>query len=74
MSESIYSKFEKMTALGVVWYLLWDRYYGPRIQDRLRDGGYLDDDFCFTIKREAMAELYRLDNGLIEHIHIQLVH
>jgi hypothetical protein len=61
-----------MTALSVVWHLLWDRFYGPRIQDRLRDGGFLDDDFCFAIKKEALAELSRLEDGRIEHVIIDL--
>lgn len=59
--KTLLEKYEQMTALGCVWHLLWDRRYGPRIQDRLRDGGYLDDDFCFEIKRQAVAELQRIE-------------
>jgi predicted patatin/cPLA2 family phospholipase len=67
-------KYEKMTALAVVWRLLWDRRYGPRIQERLRNGGYLDDDFIFEIKRQAIMELQRCEARQAEHVHIHLVH
>ncbi len=69
-----YERFQNMTALGVVWHLLWDRHFGPRIQDRLKKGIPLDDEFCFRIKRQVMRELYQLDSTRIEHIHLQFAY
>ena len=52
--------FLQMTPLCLTWHLLWDRRYGPRIQDRLKSGGVLDFDFCSDIATEAKAELIQL--------------
>lgn len=57
---SIANKLLQMTPLCLVWHLLWDRYYGPQIQERLKAGGVLDDDFCKRISDEAKAELVDL--------------
>lgn len=50
----------QMTPLQITWALLWDRRYGPDIQERLREGGTLDFDFCKGIEQEAKAEFRQL--------------
>jgi len=50
----------QMTPLQIVWFLLWDRHYGWRIQERLRSGGELDYDFCKDIEQRAKAEYREL--------------
>lgn len=72
--SSTYERFLQMTPLGVVWHLLWDRYFGHQIQDRLKRGVPLDDEFCRKVKRQALAELAQLDSQRIKHVHIQMVH
>jgi hypothetical protein len=50
----------QMTPLQITWFLLWDRCYGPDIQERLKSGGTLDYDFCKDIEQRAKAEYRRL--------------
>ncbi len=50
----------QMTPLQIVWFLLWDRYYGPSIQSRIKSGGELDYDFCKDIEQRAKAEYREL--------------
>jgi len=53
----------QMTPLQITWFLLWDRYYGPNIQERLKSGGTLDFDFCKDIEQRAKAEYRELTKG-----------
>ena len=50
----------QMTPLQITWFLLWDRGYGPDIQERLKSGGTLDFNFCKRIEQRAKAEYKEL--------------
>ncbi|KKK64245.1 hypothetical protein LCGC14_2986150, partial [marine sediment metagenome] len=50
----------QMTPLQITWFLLWDRHYGWRIQERIKSGGELDYDFCKDIEQRAKAEYREL--------------
>lgn len=50
-----------MPPIRLCWFLLWDRRYGPQIQDHVaRNGLHIDFDFARAIAFEARAELRRI--------------